>query len=77
MGRNIQVINLLNEGYSKPIFFEKGKGSRVYFKKKSLIDLSCGSGTLLLGHNSNIFTKSVRELLSKKSQIFLILIQVQ
>ena len=54
------MINLLNEGYSKPIFFEKGKGSRVYFKKKSLIDLSCGSGTLLLGHNSNIFTKSVK-----------------
>ena len=70
MGRNIQVINLLNEGYSKPIFFEKGKGSRVYFKKKSLIDLSCGSGTLLLGHNSNIFTKSVRELLSKKYSNF-------
>lgn len=55
---------LLNEGYNNNSFlFDKGQGSLVYSKKKVLIDLSCGAGTLLLGHNSKIFKKSFREYL--------------
>ena len=53
-----------NEGYKKEkIFFEKGKGSLVFSKNKKFIDLSCGSGTLLLGHSSKIFKSSLRDFL--------------
>ena len=53
-------MSLLNEGYNqKATFFKKGKGSVVYSKNKSYIDLSCGAGTMLLGHNSKIYKKSL------------------
>ena len=55
---------LYNEGYNNnSVFFDKGQGSLVYSKKKAFIDLSCGAGTLLLGHNSKIFKKSFRKYL--------------
>ena len=55
---------LLNEGYDKnSILFEKGRGSLVYSKGKVFIDLSCGAGTLLLGHNSKIYKKSLKKYL--------------
>lgn len=59
---------LFNEGYNKnSLLFDKGKGSLVYSKRKILIDLSCGAGTLLLGHNSPIQKKSIKNYL--KSQL--------
>ena len=55
---------LYNEGYNNnSVLFDKGQGSLVYSKKKAFIDLSCGAGTLLLGHNSKIFKKSFRKYL--------------
>ncbi len=55
-------MSLLNEGYNqKATFFKKGKGSVVYSKNKSYIDLSCGAGTMLLGHNSKIYKKSLKK----------------
>ena len=56
---------LFNEGYNKSsILFKQGKGSVVYCnKKKRYIDLSCGAGTMLLGHNSGIYKKSLRKYL--------------
>lgn len=55
---------LLNEGYNNNTdLYLKGKGSRVFSKKKSYIDLSCGAGTLLLGHNSSIRIKSIKDYL--------------
>ena len=55
---------VFNEGYNKEkIFLEKGKSSLVFSKNKKFIDLSCGSGTLLLGHNSKIFKSGLRDLL--------------
>ncbi len=57
-------IFVSNESYSKEkIFFEKGKGSLVFSKNRKFIDLSCGSGTLLLGHSSKIFKSSLRDFL--------------
>jgi|TARA_B100000929_G_scaffold287174_1_gene273425 glutamate-1-semialdehyde 2,1-aminomutase len=57
-------MTLFNEGYNKnSILFDKGRGSLVYSKKKVFIDLSCGAGTLFLGHNSEIFRKSIKKYL--------------
>jgi glutamate-1-semialdehyde 2,1-aminomutase len=58
---------ILNEGYNKKIFFEKGYKDRIFIKKKSYIDLSYNAGALILGHNSKTYTASVRKYL--KSQI--------
>ncbi len=55
-------MNLLNEGYSeKATFFKKAKGSLVFSKNKKFIDLSCGAGTMLLGHNSTIYKTSLKK----------------
>ena len=55
---------LLNEGYNNKVdLYLRGKGCRVFSKKKSYIDLSCGAGTLLLGHNSYIRIKSIKDYL--------------
>ncbi len=55
-------MNLLNEGYSKKTtFFNKAKGSLVFSKNKKFIDLSCGAGTMLLGHNSKIYKTSLKK----------------
>lgn len=58
---------LLNEGYqSGKFFFEKGKGQFIYSKKKKYLDLSCCAGTLILGHNSEIFNSSLKDISKKK-----------
>lgn len=67
MEKNLQIVKMIlfNEGYNKKsILFKLGKGSIVYSnKKKKYIDLSCGAGTMLLGHNSDIYKKSLRRYL--------------
>ena len=58
LNKNIKNrINLvLNEEYSnKKILFEKGLGSKIFSGRKKFTDLSFGAGSLLLGHNSNIY----------------------
>lgn len=55
---------LYNEGYNKKAtLFDKGKGSIVFSNKKKFIDLSCGAGTMLLGHNSKIYKQSLKRYL--------------
>ena len=62
---------LLNEDYnSKVDIYHKGTGSIVYSNNKSFIDLSCGAGTLLLGHNSSVRTRSIKNYLKLKLSQF-------
>ena len=62
---------ILNENYKDyKILFEKGKGDKIFFKNKAYIDLSYCNGTLILGHNSNVFKKSLKLYLNKKISIF-------
>tara|TARA_Y100000768_G_scaffold113266_1_gene83455 strand:+ start:11537 stop:12766 length:1230 start_codon:yes stop_codon:yes gene_type:complete len=61
---------ILNEGYqNNRKLFDKGKGSKLFIKKKKFIDLSFAAGSLLLGHNSKIFLKAVSSL--KKNNLTL------
>lgn len=55
--------HLLNEGYQKSkVYFDKAKGSYIYCSNKKYLDLSCCAGTLILGHNSDVFKKSIHKL---------------
>lgn len=57
-------MNVLNEGYhDNNIFFNKGKGSLIFSKKKKYIDLTSGSGCLILGHNNKILKDSIYKFL--------------
>ena len=61
---------LLNEGYKNNKFiFEKALGSKIYCKNKKYIDLSFSAGSLLLGHQSKIFRKSINNILKNKLSI--------
>lgn len=62
---------ILNEGYKDcQILFERGDGDKIFFKNKVYIDLSNCAGSLILGHNSKIFKKSLKSYLKKKISIF-------
>ena len=62
---------ILNEGYKDyKILFERGENDKIFFKNKAYIDLSNCAGSLILGHNSNIFKKSLKLYLKKKISIF-------
>ena len=62
--------NLLNEGYkNNPHIFDRAQGSKVFIKNKKFIDLSFSAGSLILGHQSQIFKKSLKKLLEKKISI--------
>ncbi len=55
--------HLLNEGYQQnKEFFDKAKGTNIYCRNKKYLDLSCCAGTLILGHNSKVFQKSLIEI---------------
>ena len=57
---------ILNEGYrDSKILFERGENDQIFFKNKAYIDLSNISGSLILGHNSNVFKKSLKLNLNK------------
>ena len=59
--------NILNEGYlGNKILFDKAKGSKIFLKKKNLIDLSMCAGSILLGHNHPILQKSLKNCLKQK-----------
>ena len=54
---------VLNEGYlNSDKFFAGGSGSKIIYKGKKYLDLSCCAGTLLLGHNSKIYKKTLNEI---------------
>ena len=62
---------ILNEGYKDyKILFERGENDKIFFKNKAYIDLSNCAGSLILGHNSNVFKKSLKLYLKKKISIF-------
>lgn len=62
---------ILNEGYGNPEYiFEKAKGNKIIIGKKNLFDLSYCSGVLFLGHNHNIFRRSLKDYVNKHISIF-------
>ena len=62
--------NILNEGYNNNHYTNKGIGPYIYFGKKKYFDLSYGSGTLILGHNSKTFKDSLNEINKKNISLF-------
>jgi len=55
---------IMNEGYEKrDNLFTKGIGSSIYIKNKKFLDLSFCAGTNLLGHNSKIYKKAIKQLI--------------
>lgn len=56
---------IINEGYSNKNFYSGGKGSKIIKDGKKFLDLSFCAGSLLLGHNSKIFKKSLKEITNK------------
>ena len=62
---------LYNEGYDNlNNLFSSGKGSNIYINKKKFLDLSLCAGSIILGHNSEIYRKSSREILKKNLSNF-------
>ena len=62
--------NILNEGYNTNFYTYKGIGPYIYSDNKKYFDLSFGSGTLILGHNSGIFKNSINEINTKNVSLF-------
>ena len=62
---------IINEQYSNAKFyFDGGKEDKIFVGKKKLFDLSYCSGVLLLGHNSNVFKKTLVDFKKKNLSIF-------
>ncbi len=62
---------IINEQYSNSKFyFDGGKEDKIFIGKKKLFDLSYCSGVLLLGHNSNVFKKTLVDFKKKNLSIF-------
>ena len=60
--------NILNEGYYKNLeLFSKGNNVNIFSNKTKYLDLSMCAGSILLGHNHNIFKKSVKDFLKEIS----------
>ena len=58
--------HLINEGYQNNNgLFDSGKGSKIILNGKSFLDLSSGNGTQLLGHNSSIFKKTIKNMVKE------------
>ena len=45
--------------------YNGGEGSKIIKDGKKFLDLSFCAGSLLLGHNSKIFKKSLKEIINK------------
>ena len=62
---------ILNEGYDneKNLFLKEFK-EKIFSKKKGYIDLSMCAGSLLLGHNHQVFRNSLKKFLNKKISNF-------
>ena len=56
---------IMNEGYEKRDYlFTKGLGSNIYINNKKYLDLSFCAGANLLGHNSKIYKKTLKQLIN-------------
>ena len=61
---------VLNEGYKNNSgLFDKANGSKITIGNKDYLDLSFAAGSLLLGHQSRVFTQSLKEIIKKKLSI--------
>ena len=64
-----KILNnhVLNEGYkNNPELFDNANGSRIIIGNKDYLDLSFAAGSLLLGHQSKIFIRSLKEIIKDK-----------
>ena len=51
-----------NEGYNNlNNLFSSGKGSDIFINNRKFLDLSLCAGSILLGHNSNIYKKTIKD----------------
>ena len=64
-------MHIFNEGYKyNKNLFKKGHDAFISTdNNKEYFDLTSGGGTLLLGHNSSIFKKSLKNFLTQAFQI--------
>ncbi len=62
--------NVFNERYNGKYFVKKSEGAFIYLGKKKYYDLSYGSGTLILGHNSKILKKSLNNVNKNKISLY-------
>ena len=63
---------LYNENSKNKIKATKANGKYIYIENKKLLDLSYASGSLLIGHTSSIYKKSLNTLKSVGSNYSLI-----
>ena len=63
---------LYNENPTNKIKATKANGKYIYIGNKKLLDLSYASGSLLLGHTSSIYKKSLNDLKNTGSNYSLI-----
>lgn len=62
---------VLNERYQKPKFYiEKGFNDKILINNNFFYDISFCSGVLILGHNSKIFKKILKEFSKKNISLF-------
>ena len=62
---------IMNEGYQDiRDLFSSGKGSNIFLKKQKYLDLSLCAGSIILGHNSKIFKKSLNEIIKNNISNF-------
>ena len=62
--------NVFNERYNSKYFVKKSEGPFIYLGKRKYYDLSYGSGTLILGHNSKILKKSLNDVTKNKISLY-------
>ena len=56
---------IMNEGYENKVYlFSKGLGTNIYVNNKKYLDLSFCAGANLLGHNSKIYKKTLKQLIN-------------
>ena len=53
---------LFNAGPAETITASKANGKNIYIKDEKLLDLSYAAGSLLLGHTSKVYKKSLSDL---------------
>ena len=63
---------LFNENPNNKIKANKANGKYIYINGKKLLDLSYASGSLLLGHTSSVYKKSLNSLKNIGSNFSLI-----
>ena len=67
----LNAKHIMNEGYEKKgHFFNSGKGSNIFLNKRKMLDLSLCAGSLILGHNSEVFKNAMKNVLNNNISNF-------